>query len=258
MDIIWDLAANTMLFSFGALPVHTLATLLSSILCLGLWTTSSTLSSTLAFIITFGVLSGAVIGLPPASVAHILGPSHTQQQKHGQWTGMMYTVAAPFALTGPVIAGTIGGSGANKSWIGAEIWAGSCLLIASICMAISAVTLRRERRRENSGRHRNNDEEIARAANSPYLIRERMGSIGFGLWGRARSLTGSPTGLSTVVPSRMTSRRTSRRPSLDVHLEEKERDGPEEEPVGNDYDATLRTGTRDHISLSPCQQSRVD
>jgi hypothetical protein len=148
---------------------------------------------------------------------------------------MMYTVAAPFALTGPVIAGTLVGRGKNAgeedsethNWIGAQVWAGACLLVASMCMSIAVVMLRRERQRETLSRSPSNDEEAAGAGNSPYMIRERMGSIGLGLWERAKSLTGSSTGISTVVPSRMTSRRTSRRPSLDVHVEEDEHEEPE-------------------------------
>ena len=90
---------------FGALWVHMIVTVVSSMLCLFLWTFANTLAPALVFAILFGAFSGSVIGLPPASMAAILGPEPERQARLGQWTGMMYTAAAPFALVGPVITG---------------------------------------------------------------------------------------------------------------------------------------------------------
>ena len=90
---------------FGAMNVHCFVTTIASLLVLILWTLADTVKSAIAFVVVFGIFSGAVIGLPPASVAHILGPDPAAQAKLGQWTGMMYSCAAVFALTGPVIAG---------------------------------------------------------------------------------------------------------------------------------------------------------
>jgi MFS family permease len=84
--------------------------------------------------VMFGIFSGAVIGLPPASVAYILGPGPIAQSRLGQWTGQMYSTAAPFALTGPVIAGhLISHYGGN--YLTVQCWSGVCLLLSASCMA---------------------------------------------------------------------------------------------------------------------------
>ena len=70
---------------------------LSSLLVLLLWT--------LALAALFGSASGAVIGLPPASVAHILGPRPAQQAKPSQWTGTVHSCAAVPSLAGPAVVG---------------------------------------------------------------------------------------------------------------------------------------------------------
>lgn len=132
---------------FGALHVHMTVTIVSSILCLFLWTFANTLAPALAFAILFGAFSGSVIGLPPASMAAILGADASRQAKLGQWTGMMYTAAAPFALVGPVIAGHLVSE--YETYLGVQIWSGVCLLLSAICMGMAVfVTGRRRSRSE--------------------------------------------------------------------------------------------------------------
>jgi MCP family monocarboxylic acid transporter-like MFS transporter 10 len=102
-----------------------------------LWTFADSLNEGIAFVVFFGMFSGAVIGLPPASVADILDKNNKKQQaKLGQWTGQVYTVAAPFALTGPVIAGYL--IQRYDNFLTVQMWSGSCLLVSSFCMAMSA------------------------------------------------------------------------------------------------------------------------
>jgi MCP family monocarboxylic acid transporter-like MFS transporter 10 len=107
-----------------------------------LWTFTDQLGEALAFVILFGAVSGAVIGLPPASVADILGPNPSMQAKLGQWTGQMYTIAAPFALTGPVIAGYLVEK--YNTFLTVQLWSGVCLLLSAIFMAISWLCTRRD------------------------------------------------------------------------------------------------------------------
>lgn len=118
---------------FGALNVHCFVTLVASLLTLILWTLADTVTAALAFVVVFGVFSGAVIGLPPASVAHILGPNPAAQAKLGQWTGMMYTCAAAPALTGPVIAGHLITEFLND-FRTVQLWAGACMFLSACCM----------------------------------------------------------------------------------------------------------------------------
>ncbi|KAK5161575.1 hypothetical protein LTR04_004167 [Oleoguttula sp. CCFEE 6159] len=131
---------------FGALNVHMTVTLLASLLTLILWTLTSTLAAGIAFVVLFGIISGSVIGLPPASVAYILGPGPHQQAKLGQWTGMMYTSAAAFALTGPVIAGYLISRFGNYYTV--QGWSGGCLFVSACCMGLARVYAKNGRGRE--------------------------------------------------------------------------------------------------------------
>ena len=126
----------------GALNVHMTVTTVSSILCLFLWTFANSLAPALVFAILFGAFSGSVIGLPAASMAAILGPEPDRQARLGQWTGMMYTAAAPFALVGPVITGHLVTE--YETYLGVQIWSGMCLLLSAICMAGAIFFTRRK------------------------------------------------------------------------------------------------------------------
>lgn len=127
--------------SFGALNVHLVTTFIASLLVLLLWTLASNVGAAIAFVVIFGAISGAVIGLPPASVAYILGPSKTQQAKLGQWTGMMYTGSAVFALTGPVIAGHL--ISEYRNYVTVQLWSGFSLLLSAVCMGAARWCARR-------------------------------------------------------------------------------------------------------------------
>ncbi|KAK6353686.1 hypothetical protein TWF696_005648 [Orbilia brochopaga] len=134
---IGRLSSSYLCDHFGALNVHMFVSLVSSLLCLFLWTFANTLESALAFVIIFGAFSGSVIGLPPASMAAILGPDKSQQAKLGQWTGMMYTISSFFALTGPVIASHLVIK--FHSFHTVQIWSGLCLFFSACCMGIAII-----------------------------------------------------------------------------------------------------------------------
>ena len=121
---------------FGALNVHATVTYVAALLVLCLWTTAKTVPAAIAFVVLFGIFSGAVIGLPPASVAFILGPDPLAQAKLGQWTGMMYSSAAIFALTGPVIAGHLI-SRYGDNFLTVQLWSGTCMMISAFCMSVA-------------------------------------------------------------------------------------------------------------------------
>ncbi|KAK5133046.1 hypothetical protein LTR08_008251 [Meristemomyces frigidus] len=122
---------------FGALNVHAVVTFIASLLILVMWTTAKTVPHAIAFVVVFGAFSGSVIGLPPASVADILGKSNPEAQAHlGQWVGMMYSTAAVFALTGPVIAGYLI-TAYGQNFLTVQLWSGFCLLLSSLCMSVA-------------------------------------------------------------------------------------------------------------------------
>jgi MCP family monocarboxylic acid transporter-like MFS transporter 10 len=98
------------------------------------WTLADTVGKALAFVVMFGIVSGAIIGLPPASVANIIDMSDdVDHSKLGQWTGMMYTMSSLFALTGPVIAGHLVSYYGN-AYIAVQMWSGTCLFLSAICL----------------------------------------------------------------------------------------------------------------------------
>jgi len=131
---------------FGALNVHAAVTLIASLLILILWTLVENVAGAIAFVVCFGIFSGAVIGLPPASVAYILGPDPAAQAKLGQWTGMMYSTSAVFALTGPVIAGHL--ISRYDDYLTVQCWSGGCLLLSTCCMGVAIFYRRRSSARE--------------------------------------------------------------------------------------------------------------
>jgi MFS family permease len=129
---------------FGALHVHFVVMFISSLLLLAMWTTVNNVAGAFAFVILFGAFSGAVIGMPPATIAHIIQYApDTDHSRMGHWTGMMYTIAAPFALVGPVIAGhLITRFGMN--FLTVQLWSGFCLFLSSMCIAAGMYCMHRQ------------------------------------------------------------------------------------------------------------------
>ncbi|KAK8156523.1 major facilitator superfamily domain-containing protein [Phyllosticta citrichinensis] len=119
----------------GGVQVHTMVASVCSLLVLILWSLTTTFAGAMCFITFFGFFSGALIGLPPASMAYILGKSKARQAKLGQWTGMMYTAAAIPSLVGPIVAGHLVSE--FKNYITVQIWSGSCLACAAACMGVT-------------------------------------------------------------------------------------------------------------------------
>ncbi|GAB7351346.1 hypothetical protein MBLNU459_g2032t2 [Dothideomycetes sp. NU459] len=125
---IGRLSSSYLCDHFGALRVHTVVTFVSGLLCLILWVLAKNLNAAIAFVVIFGAFSGSVIGLPPASMAAMLGPDRREQSKLGQWTGMMYTCSSVPALIGPIIAGHL--ITVYDTYISIQAWSGTCLLLS--------------------------------------------------------------------------------------------------------------------------------
>ena len=109
-----------------------MSTAISSILILTFWPLTNTLGAALAFVILFGIVSGTVIGLPPACIASLL--SESEQRRLGQWTGMMYTLTATFSLLGPTLVGQLVSSFGYLTIVG---WSGGSLMAASVCTVVA-------------------------------------------------------------------------------------------------------------------------
>lgn len=126
----------------GALNMHIGSQLTASLLTLLFWTLVGSETGAIAFCVVFGVFSGMVIGLPPASIGNILNCTYTSPEnklmaksKLGHWTGMMYTFAAIPALTGPLIAGHL--ITKYNTYLTVQLWSGACLMISCACMCVS-------------------------------------------------------------------------------------------------------------------------
>ena len=126
----------------GALNMHIGSTITASLLVLLLWTLAGSETEAIVFCVVFGLFSGMVIGLPPASVGNILNCTYTSpenkplaKKKLGHWTGMMYFFAGIPALTGPLIAGHL--ITEYKSYITVQMWSGTCLVICFCCMFVA-------------------------------------------------------------------------------------------------------------------------
>jgi MFS transporter, MCT family, solute carrier family 16 (monocarboxylic acid transporters), member 10 len=123
----------------GQLNMHIIAQIVSSLLVMILWALAGSTTAAIAFCVFFGMFSGAVIGLPPASMANILNCTYNTPStkviahgKLGQWTGMMYSFAAIPSLVGPVVAGHLVTE--YSTYITVQMWAGANLMISALCM----------------------------------------------------------------------------------------------------------------------------
>ncbi|KAL1602649.1 hypothetical protein SLS60_006066 [Paraconiothyrium brasiliense] len=126
----------------GALNMHIATQIISSLLIYLLWTLAGSTAAAIAFCVFFGMFSGSVIGLPPASMANILNCTYTDpstahfaHSKLGQWTGMMYSVAAIPALIGPLIAGHL--ITAYSTYITVQLWSAISLTLSALCMIVT-------------------------------------------------------------------------------------------------------------------------
>ncbi|KAF9701985.1 hypothetical protein EKO04_000517 [Ascochyta lentis] len=126
----------------GPLNMHIGSQLVCSLLTLILWSLAGSETDAIAFCVVFGIFSGMVIGLPPASVANILSCTYTTpetealaKKKLGHWVGMMYSFAAVPALLGPIIAGHL--ITEHNTYITVQMWSGTNLFLSFVCMVVA-------------------------------------------------------------------------------------------------------------------------
>ena len=130
---IGRLTASLLSDALGALQVHAAVSALAGLLCLALWTQAESFGPAIAFVVLFGAVSGAVIGLPPADVNRVLGEE--RQGRLGTWLGMVYFFAAVPQITGPVICGVL----VEHGYIAMESFIGAGLMIAAAFFVLAAV-----------------------------------------------------------------------------------------------------------------------
>ncbi|KAF1977163.1 MFS general substrate transporter [Bimuria novae-zelandiae CBS 107.79] len=126
----------------GALNMHIGSQIFCSLLVYILWTLAGSTAAAIAFCVFFGAFSGTVIGLPPASIGNILKCTYTDPSNEhlahsmlGQWTGMMYSVAAVPALIGPLIAGHLVTE--YSDYLTVQLWSAVSLTLSATCMVMA-------------------------------------------------------------------------------------------------------------------------
>lgn len=87
------------------LVVHASSCFFSSILVIPLWRYADHKDDALALGVVFGILAGAMLGLPASCVAQIIPAKKLNSL--GVWTGMMWSSCCILAMAGPPIAGVL-------------------------------------------------------------------------------------------------------------------------------------------------------
>lgn len=103
-----------------------------------LWSAANTSGSLVVLGILYGFISGSMISLPPAIIAHLTPrPDHI-----GTRVGMAYTIASFFALVGNPIGGAILSRGQHdqtgaKAYIGTWFFSGFVLIFGGMLCFIT-------------------------------------------------------------------------------------------------------------------------
>jgi len=103
------------------------------------WMAVSTSGGLYAWTVVYGIVAGAILSLFPAGVSSLTG----DLSKRGARTGMNFTAISFATLTGNPIAGAII-SAQNGSYIGAQVFMGSCFFLATV-MIYAATVVRRKK-----------------------------------------------------------------------------------------------------------------
>ena len=104
-----------------------------------LWPLANKKADALGFCVSFGMLTGAMVGLPASCVARII--PNERHDSLGVWTGMMWSYCSFLAFAGPPIAGVLHGRYGIETvgyWTGANLFIASLLSAAALLLSIQA------------------------------------------------------------------------------------------------------------------------
>ncbi|KAF8420469.1 major facilitator superfamily domain-containing protein [Tirmania nivea] len=94
------------------------------------WLSISTFSPLITFVVMYGFLAGAIIALPPTSVARLT----SNMSVLGSRLGVMFFMFGLATLSGPPIAGALAGMGGKKGENAAKLYLGALMLLAGVFM----------------------------------------------------------------------------------------------------------------------------
>lgn len=130
---------------FGAVNVF-LPTVFAMAICVYAWVGVKTVTQEYIWIIFLGYFGAGIQGLFPATLAGLT----KDLSKSGTRIGMIFSVVSIAALTGPPLAGKLIDVG-NGSYLGAQMWGGSCLVVGGLILyAARYCSLREAERLESS------------------------------------------------------------------------------------------------------------
>ena len=109
----------------GRYNVTILVTLVSALVCLGVWLPARSTAGLLVFTLAFGFSSGGFVSLAPACVAQI-----SDMGDVGTRVGAAYAVQALGALTGSPIAGALVAA-RHGGFLGLQLFCGCCMLASA-------------------------------------------------------------------------------------------------------------------------------
>ncbi|GMK57910.1 hypothetical protein CspeluHIS016_0407440 [Cutaneotrichosporon spelunceum] len=119
---------------WGAFNVFITAAVGMTIVCLAFWIPLHTVPQVVAFSATYGLFVGMYIAIIPACIA-LTGPAH----EIGMRVGLLWGVAAVFALTGPPISGafvkmhTVHGFVTDAGYQAVGIFTGIVCFVGAVC-----------------------------------------------------------------------------------------------------------------------------
>lgn len=129
---------------FGA--VNTMVPIiLGTAICIFAWAGVSSITGAYIWVAVFGFFGAGVQGMFPATLAGLT----KDLSKSGTRIGMIFSIITVSALTGPPMAGKLI-EVAGGSYLGAQIWGGTCLLLGASLLMAASVASRREAEREAS------------------------------------------------------------------------------------------------------------
>ena len=97
------------------------------------WLSITTVAPLIAFSALYGFFAGAIIALPPASIAKLTSNISVL----GTRLGVMFLAYGLATLSGPPIAGRLAGMGGKKGESAAKIYLGAVMLTAGVVIAWS-------------------------------------------------------------------------------------------------------------------------
>ncbi|KAK1989926.1 major facilitator superfamily transporter [Colletotrichum falcatum] len=138
VGLVGRLGPNLLADSVGTMTVFAPMALLSGVL-MYCWAAVASPAGLYAWTVLFGVAGNAVQALFPAGLSALT----TDPAKQGSRIGMVFSVVSLAVLTGNPIAGAIV-SAAGGRYLGAQAFAGSCLVLGAFFLALARVVKTRK------------------------------------------------------------------------------------------------------------------